>query len=74
MKVKLKTLSASPSGVYQAGEIGEFSNKEGMALVNGNFGESLEPIKTKEIVIEKAIIKPIENELRPKKLTKKIKK
>ena len=77
MKVKLKTLYASPIKVVQVDEISEFSDKEGMALVNGRFGISLEPIKPAEITpmkVEKAIVKPMENEIRPKNLNKKGKK
>lgn len=77
MKVKLKTLYASPYKVYQIDEIADFSDSEGQALVNGKYGISLEPIKVDEIkpiVVEKAIIQPVERELRPKNIKKKGKK
>ena len=81
MRIRLKTLYASPAKVYQIDEIGDFSDSEGKALIDGKFGISLEPIKVDEIkpvvvetVIEKGNIAPIKKEVRPKNIKKKGKK
>ena len=71
MRIKLKTLYASPVKVYQIDEIGDFSASEGQVLIDGKYGISLEPIEIKEI---KSNVLPIKKELRPKNIKKKGKK
>ena len=82
MKIKLKTLYASPVKVYQIDEVGDFSTSEGQALIDGKYGISLEPIEADEIkpVIMAAIhpaetvINQAENLIIKQKLVKKVKK
>jgi len=71
MRIKMKTLYASSTKTIQIDEVGEFSDKEGQALVDGKYGISLEPIEIKEI---KLSIAPIKKEKRPKNIKKKGKK
>ena len=74
MRVKLIKVYTGPTRTIQIDEVGDFSDSEGQALVNGKYGISLEPIKAKEIIVETMVIKPAENMLRPKNIKKKDKK
>ena len=70
----MKTLYVTPKRTIQIDEIGEFSDSEGQALVNGKYGISHEPEKSKPFIVETMVIKPAENMLRPKNIKKKGKK
>lgn len=78
----MKTLYTSPTRAIQIDEIGDFSTEEGMALVNGKYGISLEPIKADEIkpiVIAaihpaETVINQAENLVIKQKLVKTVKK
>jgi hypothetical protein len=68
MKVKLKTLYANDKKILQIGEIGDFSELEGRALVKSGSG-----VEVGKPEVEKAVIKPAETALHPTIRPEKIK-
>lgn len=70
MKIKLKTISASPMGTYFIGAVVDFPDSEAIELIKGGYAIAIDPL-----IIETAVLRPIETAvkviIKPKKRVKK---
>jgi hypothetical protein len=71
MWVKMVTVSAGPDGVIPSGAIREVSDAEGMAIIDGHFGERVqEPRKSLAKPAESASIEAPQNAMLPNAVRK----
>lgn len=67
MKVRFKTIAASPEGVIQVGQVVDVDNKFGKALLEGDYAELVDaPAEPAEAPAEAEVVKPATKRSRKK--------